>query len=229
MASHSYKENLVTIVFLAPLRVEWYVKWLTTGGRQDLGNTKVDFAPPTENLWRRLWVDILIMIILHILSWIGVNIPKREKRLPTPTNEEQTFAQTLPVDSIYVSSARPCATSPRCCRRLSRHRPSAVTASGRSLVGPGATWLASAPIQSGAVASEPLSGCKNWLTLRANDKCSKFWYFVKRPYWQKLALELKYRLPKFQANWTKIEEIIAEKQGLMGSEMHSSSVWQYKA
>ena len=36
-----------------------------------------------------------------------------------------------------------------------------------------------------------------------------------------MALELKYGLPKFQANWTKIEEIIAEKQGLMGSEMHS--------
>ena len=115
----------------------------------------------------------------------------------------------------------PAPTSPRCWHRLKRHRPIPVTASGRSLVGPGATWLASAPIQSGAVASEPLSGCKNWLTLRANDKCSKFWYFVKRPYWQKLALELKYRLPKFQANWTKIKEIIAEKQGLMGSEIHS--------
>ena len=52
-------------------------------------------------------VNILIMIILHNLSWIGVDIPKREKRLPTPPNEEQAFAQTLPVDSMCFQYAAP--------------------------------------------------------------------------------------------------------------------------
>ena len=48
------------------------------------------------------------------------------------------------------------------------------------------------------------------LTLRGNDKYPKIWYFVKRPYWRKLALELKCALWKFEANWTNIEQIIAK-------------------
>ena len=52
-------------------------------------------------------VNILILITLHILSWIGVDISKTEKRLPTPPDEEQAFAQTLPVDSMCFQCTAP--------------------------------------------------------------------------------------------------------------------------
>ena len=69
---------------------------------------------------------------------------------------------------------------------------------------------------------------KRWtglnLTLRVNDRYPKFWYFVKRPYWWISALGLKWMVWKFGTNWAKSEEVIAKKQGLTGSEIHSRIV-----
>ena len=66
---------------------------------------------------------------------------------------------------------------------------------------------------------------KRWtglnLTLRVNDRYPKFWYFVKRPYWWISALGLKWMVWKFGTNRAKSEEVIAKKQGLTGSEIHS--------
>ena len=66
---------------------------------------------------------------------------------------------------------------------------------------------------------------KRWtglnLTLRVNDRYPKFWYFVKRPYWWISALGLKWMVWNFGTNWAKSEEVIAKKQGLTGSEIHS--------
>ena len=71
---------------------------------------------------------------------------------------------------------------------------------------------------------------KRWtglnLTLRVNDRYPKFWYFVKRPYWWISALGLKCKVWKFGTNWAKSEEVIAKKQGLTGSEIHSRCLTQ---
>ena len=68
---------------------------------------------------------------------------------------------------------------------------------------------------------------KRWtglnLTLRVNDRYPKFWSFVKRPYWWISALWLKCKVWKFGTNWVKSEKVIAKKQGLTGSEIHSNS------
>ena len=49
-----------------------------------------------------------------------------------------------------------------------------------------------------------------------------FFFFVNRPYWQKSALGLKWKVRKIETDGAKSEEVIAKKRGLTGSEIHSS-------